>query len=149
MGARGDFGRVGSGGRMPRAVIVCAAAYAIIWVACVAWYWLGIVDATSATAGSAIFAYILVTHYVALPAAAFAIGTVVGWRRNLGRVRFAVAPALAIAYALAPIVTFSISNALGLSNIAEADLMALAVGLVPVALGLAVGAVARSFSHRA
>ena len=147
MGARGDFGRVGSGGRMPRAVIVCAAVYAAIWVACVTWYWLGVIGSTSG--GSAIFAYILVTHYVALPAAAFAIGVVVGWRRDLGRMRYAIALPLAIAYALAPIATFSISNALGLSNIAESDLMALVVGLAPAVLGLALGAVARSLSHRA
>ncbi|MGQ5425807.1 hypothetical protein ACULPM_02045 [Thermophilibacter sp. ZX-H3] len=119
--------------RLTRAAIV----YGAVWLACLALYWGSL--ATGALGGGGIMGYIILTFHLALPIAGVVATFLVGRMAQLGWRRLAAPVAIAILYVLHSASTFSLSNALGLTNIAPADLATFMYGLIPAAIGLAVG----------
>lgn len=119
--------------RLTRAAIV----YGAVWLACLALYWGSL--ATGALGGGGIMGYIILTFHIALPIAGVVATFLVGRMAELGWRRLAAPVAIAILYVLHSASTFSLSNALGLTNIAPADLATFMYGLIPAAIGLAVG----------
>lgn len=119
--------------RLTRAAIV----YGAVWLACLALYWGSL--ATGALGGGGIMGYIILTFHIALPIAGVVATFLVGRMAELGWRRLAASVAIAILYVLHSASTFSLSNALGLTNIAPADLATFMYGLIPAAIGLAVG----------
>ena len=119
--------------RLTRAAIV----YGAVWLACLALYWGSL--ATGALGGGGIMGYIILTFHLALPIAGVVATFLVGRMAELGWRRLAAPVAIAILYVLHSASTFSLSNALGLTNIAPADLATFMYGLIPAAIGLAVG----------
>lgn len=119
--------------RLTRAAIV----YGAVWLACLALYWVSL--ATGALSGGGIMGYIILTFHIALPIAGVVAAFLVGRMAELGWRRLAAPVAIAILYVLHSAATFSLSNALGLTNIAPADLATFMYGLIPAAIGLAVG----------
>lgn len=109
-------------------------AYAVVWAVCVTSYWVQLLFGN----GSWIFGYILCWNYMLLPLAAFAACAYVSWRQEAAAFPWFFVLALTGAYALAPIVTFGLSTALGLANISSGDLWLL-LGFVPGALGVLCG----------
>lgn len=83
--------------------------------------------------------YIILTFHLALPITGVVATFLVGRMAQLGWRRLAAPVAIAILYVLHSASTFSLSNALGLTNIAPADLATFMYGLIPAAIGLAVG----------
>lgn len=63
----------------------------------------------------------------------------IGRTAELGWWRLVALITIAVLYVLHTVATFSLSNALGLTNIAPADLAAFMYGLIPAAIGLAIG----------
>ena len=122
------------------AVKRAAIAYAAVWIVCVASYWVQLFSG----AGSWIFGYTLCWMYVLLPLAAFAACAYAGWHQEAAAFPWAFILILTGAYALAPIVTFGFSTALGLANIATGDLWLLLMGFVPGVVGYMCGQVARA-----
>ena len=124
--------------RLTRAAIV----YGSVWLACLALYWVSL--ATGALGGGGIMGYVILTFHVALPVVGVVAAFMVGRTAGLGWWRLAAPVAIAVLYVLHSAATFSLSNALGLTNIAPAGLATFMYGLVPAAIGLAVGcAIAR------
>lgn len=121
------------GKRLSKAVLV----YGVVWVACAVLYWGGL--ATGALGGGGIMGYTLLALYAALPVAGLVSAFLVGRTRELGWWRLAAPLATAVLYALFVAVTFGLSTALGLANVAAAHLATLVLGLVPAAVGLAIG----------
>lgn len=119
--------------RLTRAAIV----YGAVWLACLALYWVFL--ATGALGGGGIMGYIILTLHIALPIAGVVAAFLVGRMAELGWRRLAAPVAIAILYVLHSASTFSLSNALGLTNIAPADLATFMYGLIPAAIGVAVG----------
>lgn len=119
--------------RLTRAAIV----YGAVWLACLALYWVSL--ATGALSGGGIMGYIILTFHLALPIAGVVAAFLVGRMAELGWRRLAAPVAIAILYVLHSAATFSLSNALGLTNIASADLVTFMYGLIPTAIGLAIG----------
>lgn len=119
--------------RLVRAAIV----YSVVWIACLALYWGSL--ATGELGGGGIMGYTILTLYLALPVAGIVSAFLVGRVAELGWWRLAAPVVIAVFYVLHTVATFSLSNALGLTNIAPADLVAFMYGLVPAAIGLAVG----------
>ena len=121
----------------------CAAAragiaYAVVWIVCVASYWVQLLSGN----GSWIFGYILCWNYVLLPLVAFAACAYAGWHQEDAAFPWIFILILTGAYVLAPIVTFRLSTALGLANIASGDLWLLLMGFIPGVLGCMCGQVA-------
>ena len=119
--------------RLTRAAIV----YGAVWLACLALYWGSL--ATGALGGGGIMGYVILTFHVALPVAGVVAAFMVGRTPELGWWRLAAPVAIAVLYVLHSAATFSLSNALDLTNIAPADLATFMYGLIPAAIGLAVG----------
>lgn len=119
--------------RLTRAAIV----YGAVWLACLALYWVFL--ATGALGGGGIMGYIILTFHLALPIAGVVAAFLVGRMAELGWRRLAAPVAIAVLYVLHSAATFSLSNALGLTNIAPADLATFMYGLIPAAIGVAVG----------
>ena len=120
-----------------RRLIKPAIIYGATWLACLALYWGSL--ATGALGGGGIMGYIILTFHLALPIAGVVAAFLVGRMAELGWRRLAAPVAIAILYVLHSASTFSLSNALGLTNIAPADLATFMYGLIPAAIGLAVG----------
>ena len=119
--------------RLVRAAIV----YGAVWLACLAFYWGSL--ATGALGGGGIMGYVILALGIALPIAGVVTAFLVGRVADLGWWRLAALIAIAVLYVLHTVATFSLSNALGLTNIAPADLAAFMYGLIPAAIGLAIG----------
>ena len=117
-----------------------AIAYAVAWIVCFASYWIQLLSG----AGSWVFGYILCWNYVLLPLAAFVACAYVGWRQETSAFPWGFVLILTAAYMLAPIVTFELSTALGLANIASGNLWLLLMGFIPGALGLICGQIVRA-----
>ena len=95
--------------------------------------------ATGELGGGGIMGHTILTLYLALPIAGIAAAFMVGRVAELGCWRLAAPVAIAALYVLHTVATFSLSNTLGFTNIAPANLVAFMYGLVPAAIGLAVG----------
>lgn len=119
--------------RLVRAAIV----YGAVWLACLAFYWGSL--ATGALGGGGIMGYVILALGIALPIAGVVTAFLVGRVADLGWWRLAALIAIAVLYVLHTVATFSLSNALGFTNIAPADLAVFIYGLIPAAIGLAVG----------
>ena len=119
--------------RLVRAAIV----YGAVWLACLAFYWGSL--ATGALGGGGIMGYVILALGIALPIAGVVAAFLVGRVADLGWWRLAALIAIAVLYVLHTVATFSLSNALGFTNIAPADLAVFIYGLIPAAIGLAVG----------
>lgn len=119
-----------------RGLVRATAVYGTVWLACLVLYWTSL---GTGSLRSGIMGYTLLTLYAALPLAGLASALLVGRAAELGRTRLVAVPAIAALYALFIEVTFGLSNVLGLTKIAGDALSALAYGLVPAALGLAIG----------
>ncbi|MDO4428331.1 MAG: hypothetical protein Q4B91_02320 [Atopobiaceae bacterium] len=122
---------------MKKRLIRAAIVYGAVWLACLALYWGSL--ATGALGGGCIMGYVILTFHVALPIAGVVAAFMVGRAAGLGWWRLAAPVAIAVLYVLHSAATFSLSNALGLTNIAPADLATFMYGLIPAAIGLAVG----------
>ena len=119
--------------RLVRAAIV----YGAVWLACLAFYWGSL--ATGALGGGGIMGYVILALGIALPIAGVVTAFLVGRVADLGWWRLAALIAIAVLYVLHTVATFSLSNALGFTNIAPADLAVFIYGLIPAAIGLAIG----------
>ena len=111
--------------------------YGAVWLACLALYWGSL--ATGALGGGGIMGYVILTFHVALPIAGIASAFLIGRMTELGWRRLAAPVAIAVLYVLHTVTTFSLSNILDLTNIAPADLATFMYGLIPAAIGLAIG----------
>ena len=120
-----------------RRLIKPAIIYGVVWLACLVLYWASL--ATGELGGGGIMGYVILTLHFALPIAGIVSAFLIGRMTELGWWRLAVPVAIAALYVLHTVATFSLSNALGLTNIAPANLVAFLYGLVPAAIGLAVG----------
>ena len=126
--------------RAGRALSIATVIYLLLWLACILWFWLGM-----PFSGGGIFAYTLLVYYVTLPAATAAVCALAGWRTELGRARFLAPLAGALLYVSALLLTFSLSTALSIANIAPVDLAAFLTGLAPGVIGFACGWALRRF----
>ena len=114
---------------MKKRLIKATLIYGVTWLACLVLHWGSL--ATGVLGGGGIMGYTILSLYIALPIAgivsAFLIGrmTELRWRRLAAPVAIDALHALFIA--------------LGLTNIAAADLSAFAYGLAPAMVGLAIG----------
>ena len=95
--------------------------------------------------GGGIFAYTLIVYYLTLPGAVAIVCALIGWRAELGRVRWFAPLVGALLYVAALLLTFSLSTALGIANIAPVDLAAFLAGLAPGAIGFVCGWLLRRF----
>lgn len=120
-----------------RRLIKPAIIYGVVWLACLVLYWGGL--ATGALSGGGIMGYVILALYIALPIGGVVAAFLVGRVAELGWWRLVALIAIAILYVLHTVATFSLSNALGLTNIAPADLAVFMYGLISAAAGLAVG----------
>lgn len=120
-----------------RGIFVSSIIYGIVWVCCLAWYWISI--AFSIPDGGWIMGYTLVALYFALPLASAIASFFIG-RESGFRLRRLLTPiAAGLFYALFTAATFSLSTALGLANIASPNFATLIFGFAPAALGLIIG----------
>lgn len=126
--------------RAGRALSIATVVYLLLWLACILWFWLGM-----PFSGGGIFAYTLLVYYITLPAASTTACALAGWRTELGKMRFLAPFAGALLYVCALLLTFSLSTALGLANIAPVGLAAFLTGLAPGVIGLACGWALRRF----
>ena len=120
-----------------RRLIKPAIIYGVVWLACLVLYWGGL--ATGALGGGGIMGYVILALYIALPIGGVVAAFLVGRVAELGWWRLVALIAIAILYVLHTVATFSLSNALGLTNIAPADLAVFMYGLISAVAGLAVG----------
>lgn len=122
-----------------RAIHAAAALYGAVWLACLALYWGSI--ATGGLGGGAIMGYTLLVLYVVLPVVGAVASFLVGRARGLGGWRLLSPLASAALYLVFTGVTFGLSTALGLTNIAPAAVPTVALALTCALLGLVVGMV--------
>ena len=122
---------------MEKRLVRAALIYGMVWLACLAFYWGSL--ATGALGGGGIMGYVILALGIALPIAGVVTAFLVGRMTELGWCRLAATAAIAVLYVLHTVATFSLSNALGFTNIASADLAVFMYGLIPAAIGLAVG----------
>lgn len=120
-----------------RRLIKPAIVYGVVWLACLVLYWGSL--ATGALGGGGIMGYVILALYIALPIAGIVSAFLIGRVADLGWWRLAALIAIAVLYVLHTVATFSLSNTLGFTNIAPADLAVFMYGLIPAAIGLAVG----------
>lgn len=120
-----------------RRLIMPAIVYGVVWLACLVLYWGSLV--TGALDGGGIMGYVILALYIALPIAGIVSAFLIGRVADLGWWRLAALIAIAVLYVLHTVATFSLSNTLGFTNIAPADLAVFMYGLIPAAIGLAVG----------
>lgn len=126
--------------RAGRALSIATIVYVLLWLACILWFWLGM-----PFSGGGIFAYTLIVYYLAMPSAATVACALAGWRRELGAARLLAPLAGAVLYVAALLLTFSLSTALGIANIAPVGLAAFLMGLAPGVIGLTCGWALRRF----
>lgn len=126
--------------RAGKAASIAALVYLLLWLACILWFWMSI-----PFSGGGIFAYTLVVYYLTLPGAAAIVCALIGWRSELGRVRWFSPLVGALLYIAALLLTFSLSTALDIANIAPVDLAAFLAGLAPGAIGFVCGWLLRRF----
>ena len=120
-----------------RRLIKPAIVYGVVWLACLVLYWGSL--ATGALGGGGIMGYVILALYIALPIAGIVSAFLIGRVADLGWWRLAALIAIAVLYVLHTVATFSLSNVLGLTNIAPADLAVFLYGPIPAAIGLAIG----------
>lgn len=120
-----------------RRLIKPAIIYGVVWLARLVLYWGSL--ATGELGGGSIMGYVILALYIALPIAGIVSAFLIGRVADLGWWRLAALIAIAVLYVLHTVATFSFSNALGFTNIAPADLAVFMYGLIPAAIGLAVG----------
>ncbi len=107
--------------------------YLPVWIFCAAWYWLGM------DGGGWIMAYGILTHLILLPLTTLAASAVIGWRCAFGWRRWGTPVLLSALYGMHLLVTISLSNALGITNIAPLGFFVLLrMGMVSL-LGLLTG----------
>lgn len=126
--------------RAGKAASIAAVVYLLIWLACILWFWMSI-----PFSGGGIFAYTFVVYYLTLPGAVAIVCALIGWRSELGRVRWFSPLVGALLYIAALLLTFSLSTALDIANIAPVDLAAFLAGLAPGAIGFVCGWLLRRF----
>lgn len=89
--------------------------------------------------GGWIMAYGILTHLILLPLATLAASAVIGWCRAFGRRRWGTSVLLSALYGMHLLVTISLSNALGITNIAPLGFFVLRrMGMISL-LGLLMG----------
>ena len=120
-----------------RHLVKPAIIYGVVWFACLALYWGSL--ATGALGGGGIMGYVILALHIVLPIAGIVSAFLIGRVADLGWWRLAALIAIAVLYVLHTVATFSLSNVLGLTNIAPADLAVFLYGLIPAAIGLAIG----------
>jgi len=101
-----------------RAIRMAGMLYGAVWLACLALYWGSL--ATGGLGGGVIMDYTLFVLYVVLPVAGVVASFLVGHARGLGGWRLLSPLASAALYHIFTGVTFGLSTALGLINIAPA-----------------------------
>lgn len=120
-----------------RAARTVAMVYGIVWLGCLALYWGSL--ATGNLGGGAIMGYTLLVLYGILPASGAVASFLAGRIHGLGGWRFLFPLASVALYLIFTGVTFGLSTALGLTNIAPADARSIPFVLTCSFLGLAVG----------
>ena len=126
--------------RAGRALSIAVVVYLLLWLASILWFWLSM-----PLSGSGSFGYTLVVYYLTLPSATAIVNALAGWRLEMGGVRWLTPLVSALFYVAALLLTFSLSSALGIANIAPVDLAAILMGLAPGVVGFAVGRLLRRF----
>lgn len=126
--------------RAGRAPSAAAIIYLLLWLGCILWFWLSM-----PFSGGGIFAYTLLVYYITLPAASAVACALAGWRSEFGWARLLAPLTSALLYVSALLLTFSLSTALGLANIAPVGLAAFLTGLAPGVIGFACGWALRRF----
>lgn len=126
--------------RAGKAVSIAAVVYLLLWLACILWFWMSI-----PFSGGGIFAYTLIVYYLTLPGAVAIVCALIGWRAELGRVRWLAPLVGALLYVASLMLTFSLSTVLEIANIASVDLAAFLAGLAPGAIGFVCGWLLRRF----
>lgn len=126
--------------RAGKALSIASIVYLLLWLLSILWFWLSI-----PLSGGGIFGYTLVVYYLTLPGAAAVVNALAGWRLEMGGTRRITPLAGALLYVAALLLTFSLSSALGIANIAPVDLAAFLMGLAPGVIGFAVGRLLRRF----
>ena len=126
--------------RAGKALSIAVVVYLLLWLACILWFWLSI-----PLSGGGIFGYTLVVYYLTLPSVSAIACALAGWRTELGNIRWLAPLAGALLYVAALLLTFSLSSALGIANIAPVDLAAFLMGLAPGILGFVCGWLLRRF----
>lgn len=107
--------------------------YLPVWIFCAARYWLGM------DGGGWIMAYGILAHLILLPLTTLAASAVMGWHRAFGRWRWGTPVLLSALYGMHFLVTVSLSNALGITNIAPLGFFVLLrMGMISL-LGLLTG----------
>ena len=122
---------------MEKRLVRAALVYGTVWLACLALYW-GFL-ATGTLDGDGIMGYVILALGIALPIAGVVAAFLIGRVTELGWWRLAAPVVIAALYVLHTVATFSLSNALGFTNIAAADLATFLYGLIPAAISLAIG----------
>ncbi len=122
---------------MEKRLVRAALVYGAVWLACLAFYW-GFL-ATGTLGGGGIMGYVILALGIALPIAGVVAAFLIGRAAELGWRRLAAPVVIAALYVLHTVATFSLSIVLGLTNIAPADLAVFLYGLIPAAIGLAIG----------
>lgn len=107
--------------------------YLPVWVFCAAWYWLGM------GGGGWIVGYGILAMLILLPLATLAAAVAIGWRKESGPRRWGAPVLLSALYEMHLLVTISLSNALGITNIAPLGFFVLLrMGMISL-LGLLTG----------
>lgn len=122
-----------------RATRVSILIYGVPWLACAAFFWGSL--ASGGFGGGAIMGYSLLVLYIILPVAGGIASFVVGHTHSLGGRRFFAPFISAVLYFIFTYVTFGLSTALGLANIAPENISGVSLVLACAFLGLAVGMV--------
>lgn len=118
--------------------VLAQSVYLIIWLGCILWYWLSLIGGSTA-GGAWIMGYTIFVFYLILPLASLVASAVIANSERSGRQRLIAPCVFAALYVVAELLTFGLSTAQGLTNIALPDLTVLPIAIAPGLAGLAVG----------
>lgn len=122
---------------MQRAAFPLALAiFAATWLLTVCSFWL--VTGCGGFSGAGIMFYTIAAYFVGLPLAAFVSSILIGRVRELKHRRFAAPIAACVFYELAQLATAGIWREIEAAHLVD-PLSAIAFGLIPSALGIAIG----------
>ena len=112
--------------------------YAVAWLFCVAWFWLG------NDGGGWIMAYTILSFFLLLPLTSLVSAFLMA-RRELFGIRVVLTSLLlGVLNLLAMGATFGLSTLLGVANLAAPDLAVVLLEMVPAILGMGLGCLFRA-----
>lgn len=129
---------VKSRARLARLIPVTA--YLVIWVVCVAVFWL---DGQAEAMG-----YALLVFWLVLPLTTFVLSVFVGRDEAWQALRWLMLLFFGLMYMLADFATFQLANAVAFDKVNWPELVQMLPGILCAAAGIAVGALARQIKER-